>query len=111
MTNFEFGTVVLIHFPQSEVSTRKQRPGIVLLDVGDLDIVIAPITSRARSSPGDMSLVDLKGAGLIRPSWVRLGKVATLLKTDVLRLLGRVSSAERMQLAQTWQTLYGDLMS
>ena len=111
MTNFEFGTVVLIRFPQSGTNARKQRPGIVMLDIGDLDLVIAPVTSKARSQPGDISLADLKGSGLIRSPWVRLAKVATLLKPDVVRVLGRVSSQERNELTRSWQTLYGNFVS
>jgi mRNA interferase MazF len=107
MTNFEFGDVVLVHFPQSGTTARKQRPGKVVLDIGDADLVIAPITSKARVQAGDLLLKNLSGTGLIRPSWVRLAKVATLLKSDLVRALGRLSSVDRKQLAQNWQTLYG----
>jgi hypothetical protein len=43
MTGYEFGDVVLIHFPQSGVAARKQRPGIILLDIGDSDLVVATV--------------------------------------------------------------------
>jgi mRNA interferase MazF len=111
MTNYEFGDVVLIHFPQSGTSARKQRPGIVVLDIGDADLVIAPITSKARFQSGDIPLTNLQGTGLIRPSWVRLAKVATLLKSDLVRVLGRLSSGNRTQLAQNWQKLYRSFVS
>ena len=51
MTSYEFRDVVLIYFPQSGTSSRKQRPGIVLLDIGDADLVIAPVTSKAVRDP------------------------------------------------------------
>jgi hypothetical protein len=54
MISYEFGDVVLIHFPQTGTNTRKQRPGIVMLDIGDADLVIAPVTSVTRSSAGDL---------------------------------------------------------
>jgi mRNA interferase MazF len=111
MTNYKFGEVVLVHFPQSGRTTRKQRPGIVLLDIGDSDLVIAPVTSRARTQSGDVAIADLSGSGLIRPSWVRLAKVATLLKSDVVRTLGRLSSAERNSLAASWQELCSSFVS
>ena len=111
MTSYEFGDVVLIYFPQSGTSSRKQRPGIVLLDIGDADLVIAPVTSKARSGSGDLPLIDLNNTGLIRPSWVRLAKVATLLKTDVVRKLGRVALSDRNQFAQNLQKLYGSFAS
>ena len=84
MTSYEFGDVVLVHFPQSGTTARKQRPGVVVLDISDADIVIAPVTSKARFQAGDMPLTNLSGTGLIRPSWIRLAKVVTLLKTDLV---------------------------
>jgi mRNA interferase MazF len=108
MTSYEFGDVVLVYFPQSGTTARKQR---VVLDIGDADLVIAPVTSKARFQAGDVALTSLPGTGLIRPSWVRLAKVATLLKTDLVRALGRLSPPDRNQLAQSWQTLYGGFVS
>jgi mRNA interferase MazF len=111
MTSYEFGDVVLVHFPQSGTTARKQRPGIVVLDIGDADLVIAPVTSKPRTQAGDIQLTSLSGTGLIRPSWMRLAKVATLLKTDLVRSLGRLNPADRNQVAQTWQTLYATFVS
>jgi mRNA interferase MazF len=111
MTNYDFGEVVLIHFPQSGVAAKKQRPGIIVLDIGDADIVVAPVTSKLRNQLGDQQIADLNGTGLIRPSWVRLAKVATLLKGEVIRALGRLTPADRQQVVQTWQKLYGDFVS
>jgi mRNA-degrading endonuclease toxin of MazEF toxin-antitoxin module len=99
MTSYDFGGVVLVHFPQSGTAARKQRPGVVVLDVSDADLVIAPVTSKPRNQAGDLPLTSLTGTGLIRPSWMRLAKVATLLKTDIVRPLGRLTSADRNQLA------------
>jgi mRNA interferase MazF len=111
MTSYDFGEVVLIHFPQSGLTARKQRPGIIVLDIGDADLVVAPVTSKARTQAGDLQVADLNGTGLIRPSWVRLAKVTTLLKGDVVRALGRLSPSDRNILAQNWQQVYGDFVS
>jgi hypothetical protein len=111
MTNFEFGAVVLVHFPQSGADSKKQCPGVVVLDIGDADIVIAPVTSKKRSQAGDVSLTDLTGTGLIRPLWARLAKVATLLKKDLVHPPGRLQSADRSRLAELWQKLYADFAS
>jgi mRNA interferase MazF len=111
MTSYEFGDVVLVRFPQSGTTARKQRPGIIVLDIGDADLVIAPVTSKVRSQLGDIRLADLLGTGLIRPSWLRLAKAATLLKSDVVRPLGRLSPPDRNLLAQNWQTLYDGFVS
>ena len=111
MTNYEFGTVVLIHFPQSGTTLRKQRPGVVVLDIGDADLIIAPVTSKPRHQSGDFPVTSLSGTGLIRSSWVRLAKVATLLKTDLVRVLGRLTDSDRQQLALSWDNLFRDFVS
>jgi mRNA interferase MazF len=111
MTTYKFGDVVLVQFPQSGTTARKQRPGIVVLDIGDADLVVAPVTSKARFLAGDRSIGNLTGSGLVLPSWVRLAKVVALLKSDVVRKLGRLSDAERAEIAREWQTLYGGFAS
>jgi mRNA-degrading endonuclease toxin of MazEF toxin-antitoxin module len=52
MTNYEFGDVVLVDFPQSGIDETKRRPALVVLDIGDADVVLAPITTRERSRRG-----------------------------------------------------------
>lgn len=109
--NFDFGDVVLVHFPQTGTTARKQRPGIVVLDIGDADVVIIPVTSKERTLPGDIAIQDLASTGLVRSSWMRLAKAATLSKTDVVKKLGRVAVDERKSLAAAWQSLYNDFVS
>jgi mRNA interferase MazF len=111
MTSYDYGDVVLVHFPQSGTIARKQRPGVVVLDTGDDDVAIAPVTSKARSHAGDFAVSQLAGTGLIRPSCVRLAKVATLLKSDLIRTMGRLPTADRTQLAQNWRALFDGFVS
>jgi len=40
-----------------------------------------------------------------------LAKVSTLLKSDVARTLGRLPEIDRGQLANVWQSLYGNFMT
>ena len=74
MTNYEFGQIVLVDFPQSGLVHRKKRPALVVLDVGDVDAVVAPITTREWSGPGDYKIRDWQLGGLLRASWLRLGQ-------------------------------------
>lgn len=106
MTPYKFGDIVLVSFPQTGIDTKKKRPALVLLDVGDADFVLAPITTRNRSGPGDRRLTDWAGAGLLRESWVRLGKVACLPKADVVRSLGRLAGSDRAAVTDAWRRLY-----
>ena len=56
MTTYEVGDAVLVAFPQSGSEPRKKRPALVILDIGDADVVLAPITTRERTGPGDLQL-------------------------------------------------------
>lgn len=58
MTVCEFGDVVLVDFPQSGSEQPKRRPALVLLDIGDADVLLAPITTRERTGPGDVRIQD-----------------------------------------------------
>jgi mRNA interferase MazF len=46
MGPFAVGSVVLIHFPFSDLSSSKLRPALLLADAGNHDWVCAQITSR-----------------------------------------------------------------
>ena len=45
MTVYEFGDVVLVDFPQSGSDQPKRRPALVVLDIADADLLLAPITT------------------------------------------------------------------
>ena len=106
MTSYEFGDIVLVAFPQSGTSQRKRRPALVVLDIGDADVVLAPITIRERSGRGDYRLRDWSAGGLLRESWVRLAKIACLEKRDITRRLGRLTDVDRDALNALLQALY-----
>ncbi len=56
--NYRFGDVVSIKFPQSGRDEKKRRPAVVILDIGDADVVVVPVTSVARALAGDHALTD-----------------------------------------------------
>jgi len=104
MTNYNFGEVVLVAFPL--LGTTKKRPALVVLDIGDADIVLAPITTTKRMAPGDYELRDWSESGLLKKSWVRLAKVACLEKSAIVRSLGLISNNDLSKLIDVWQNLY-----
>ena len=106
MTSYEFGEIVLIAFPQTGKRAKKKRPALVILDTGDADLVVAPITTVRRSGPGDRRLRSWSQAGLLRPSWVRLAKVACLEKRTVSRRLGRAATEDVREIVGIWRSLY-----
>lgn len=106
MTTYEFGDVVLVDFPQAGTPPRKRRPALVVLDIGDADVVLAPITTQPRTARGDYALQDWPAAGLLRPSWVRLAKLACLEKRAITRQLGRLQAPDHRHLHQLWHRVY-----
>ncbi len=78
MTKYKFGETVLVNFLQSGLVQRKRRPALIILDIGDADVVLSPITTKERSGQGDYKIRDWKSSGLLRESWIRLAKIACL---------------------------------
>ena len=107
MTTYEFGEVVLVDFPQAGTTARKKRPALVVLDIGDADVVLAPITTRRPRRPGRLCTAgDWAASGLLRTSWVRLAKLACLDKRDISRRFGRVTERDKDLLRSLWHTVY-----
>lgn len=105
MTTSACGDVVLVDVPQSGTSQRQRRPALVVLDIGDADVVLAPITTQARTARGDDALQAWAARGLLRPSWVRLAKLACLEKRDMTRRLGRLRAPDHTTRRQLWHTV------
>ncbi len=105
MTKYEFGDVVLVVFPQTDGS-KKQRPALVILDIGDDDIVLAPITSAERKNKGDYAVKNWKQSGLLLHSWLRLAKIVCLSKRDVGIKLGIFGTDDKKNVIQMWDKLY-----
>jgi mRNA interferase MazF len=106
MTVYEFGNILLVDFPHSDLEQAKRRPALVILDIGDADVLLAPITTRERTGPGDIKIQDWQEAGLLMESWARLAKVASLEKRIVIRRLGRLSGPDGRNLAFAWRSLF-----
>lgn len=66
MTSYKFGDIVLVNFPQSGTTQMKKRPVLVILDIDDADVVLAPITTIERVGKGDCKLENWSGCGLLR---------------------------------------------
>jgi len=103
MSEYRRGDVVLVPFPFADLSSRKQRPAVVVS--GELyhntepDIIIAAITSRIRQpvAPTDYVLQDWEQAGLLRPSLVK-ASLATIEPELVRYRIGRVTDADLIEI-------------
>ena len=85
----------------------KPRPALVILDVGDADVVVARVTTQPYRSRYDVDITDWRGAGLLASSVVRLHKLATLEKSIIRRRLGALGPADRRRVSRVVQRIYG----
>ena len=104
--HYEVGDVLLVRFPRSGGYGSKQRPVLVMLDIGDADIVVAPITSAERHGTGDYGIQGWSASGLLRTSWVRLAKLTTIEKVDVVVHLGRFLDADLSNVSRIFRELF-----
>src|SRR5689334_5590165 len=97
--------VVVVPFPYSDQLAEKRRPALVVSSAGlhRLGFVwLAMITGAAKQKQvGDVSIADLKSAGLPGASMVRTSKIATVEPARILRRVGVLAKNERNGLANT----------
>ena len=109
---YEKYTVVVVPFPFTDKAQTKRRPALVISDpivFGNLvgHSVMAMITSAANAPwPLDITIKDLKAAGLPAPSVVRM-KLFTLDHRFVLSKIGELASGDREAVKKALQTLFG----
>lgn len=76
--NYDYGQVVLVPFPFTDLSTQKQRPALIIsnksYNLEHSDVVLMAITSKSSQSSFDVQLTSWKEAGLISPSAAKTGK-------------------------------------
>jgi mRNA interferase MazF len=98
MTTYNFGDIILIGFPHTDLRGVSKRPGVVLYDSGDQDILVARITTQAYSTEADYKVIEWKKCGLLTEPYIRTGKQATLEKQYIVRRLGALSVIENENL-------------
>jgi mRNA interferase MazF len=106
MQTYQPGETLLLKFPFSNVEEAKHRPALVVLDVGDNDIVVARITTHISRSSFDVEIKNWREAGLKARSFVRLHKLATLEKNLVDRKLGKLTPSAWDSVQVKWKELW-----
>jgi mRNA interferase MazF len=107
MINYRPGDIILVSFPFSAGGAATKRPALVILDTGDMDVLLARITGQSYSTAHDVPISDWKGAGLIKPSVIRLHKLATIEKKTIQGQLGILQPRDRAAVALVLQKTYG----
>ncbi len=106
MTNFNFGDIVLIGFPHTDLQGVSKRPALVLYDAGDLDILVARVTSQEYITEADYKVVEWRQSGLIAESFVRLGKQITIEKKYIIRKLGTLTHNEQQSVKSLFRNIF-----
>ena len=99
-TPFKRGHVVLVPFPFTDLTTTKQRPGLIIssdaFNATHDDVVLLAITSQIPATvSADEFLIppsELAACGLPKPSLVRLMKVFTLHQRLVIKRRGALEA-------------------
>jgi mRNA interferase MazF len=94
MTSYNFGDIVLIGFPHTDLQGISKRPAIVLYDSGDQDVLLARITTQEYTTETDYKILDWQKSGLLAESYIRLGKQATIEKRYIVKQLGTLPVLE-----------------
>jgi len=103
MTPCNFGDVVLVGFPFTNLQATKKRPAVVISDAAYQqsrpDVILMAITSQIRQPLvfGEHLLQDWQHAGLPKPSVLK-PLIATLEQTQIIRSLGQLSAADQRAL-------------
>ena len=101
------GDIVLITFPFTNLKGRKRRPAVILYE-GNLDVIVAFITSKINSEENhDLLIAPDEENGLKKLSLIRLNKVATL-ETDLISgKIGEINKIQMLDLNTKLKTLFG----
>ncbi len=112
-TSYDFGDVVLVSFPFTNLQATKKRPAVIIsrktYQQNRLDVILMAITSQIPQplATGEAMLQDWQAAGMVKPSVLK-PLIATLEQHQIVKSIGRLSAADRQSLGKVIQTILGD---
>ena len=108
MPSYSRGSVILVRFPFSDLTSSKVRPAIVVsASHPSQDVLIVPVTSKLdRLLPGEFAIQDWQAAGLNVASAVKRG-IFTIHQNLIMATVGSVSAKDEIQLEQSLRTWLG----
>ena len=107
-TSYEFGDVVLVGFPFTNLKVTKKRPAVILSSTSYQtyrpDVILLAITSQIRDplTYGEALIVEWQQAGLIKPSLLK-PLIATVDQEIVLKKMGTLGAADQLRLKELLQ--------
>jgi mRNA interferase MazF len=111
-TTYNFGEVVLVAFPFTNLKATKKRPAVVISDAvyqqGRPDVILMAITSQMRQplAFGEYLLQGWQQAGLLKPSVLK-PLIATIEQRQIVKAMGHLSPTDKKGLHNTLQTILG----
>jgi len=87
------GSIVIINFPFSDLSSIKKLPALIIADWNDSDVILAQITSVYSKDIYSISLneTDFIKGSLFKPSFIRPNKLFTADK-KIFHVAGTISA-------------------
>ena len=112
-TSYNFGDVVLVAFPFTNLQATKKRPAVIIsrhtYQQTRPDVILMAITSQVRQplATCEAILHDWQAAGLAKPSILK-PLIATLEKSQIVKVMGRLSDADREGVRTVIQSILGE---
>lgn len=112
-TPYNFGNVVLVGFPFTNLQTTKKRPAVIIssqsYQQNRPDVILMAITSQIRQplANGEAILQDWQAAGLVKPSVLK-PLIATIEQNRIIKTMGQLSAADRENVSKVIQTILGN---
>lgn len=112
-TTYNFGDVVLVAFPFTNLQATKKRPAVVISDAAyqqrRQDVILMAITSQVRQplAFGEYILQDWQQAGLLKLSVIK-PLIATIEQSQIIRTMGALSRNDQNGLYSVLQKILGN---
>ena len=110
--NYNFGDVVLVNFPFTNLKSSKKRPAVIIsseeYNISRPDIILMALTSQIKTQLGFGGVLINKWqeAGLPKPSLLK-PLIATVEQDVVVKKIGRLSYSDIENLVCTMQDVLG----
>ena len=102
------GQIVTVSVPYTDLSSAKNRPVVVVADVGMGDYVVCAITGSRLRRPQDIEIQrqDMRSGGLRRSSWVRVNRLYTLNQRLFNQVIGQLTDDKQAEITAAVRSLF-----
>lgn len=104
------GEIVVLPFPQSDLSVGKRRPALVVADLKGDDMILCQITSQARTRDGysvSLGPAEIERGGLSVASYIRANRLFTVERSVVLYVAAKITDSKISEVHAKIRSLFG----